>query len=440
MAADGMRRLLAIALLSFAATASAGPRIEHWTLDNGVRVYFVENRDLPMVTINVAFDAGSARDPRDRRGLSMLATGLLDEGTGSLDANAIAARFEGLGAEVGGGVDRDMASVSLRSLSDRRRLDPAVELFARVLTAPAYPAESLARERSRALLGLKHAAQSPGDVAGKAFFANLYREHPYAAPREGDEPGLRAITRDDLVAFHARYFTGRNAVLAIMGDLTRREAGVLAQRVAGGLPPGAGAPALPAVADVAPTTKAEQFIAHSSAQSHILIGEAGVRRNDPDYFPLLVGNYVLGGGGFVSRLTKAIRDERGLSYSVYSEFVPMREQGPFLIGLQTRNDQRELALRVARDVLTRFVEDGPTAEELTAAKRNLTGGFPMRIDSNGKIAQYLTVIGFYQLPINYIDEFIPRVEAVTLEQIRDAFRRRVHPAHMVTVVVGGEAR
>jgi len=429
--------LLGAALLLASFAALATPKIEHWTLENGARVYFVEARDLPMVTLNVVFDAGAARDPQARSGLAMLTNHLLNAGTGELDADAIAATFEGLGAEFGSSNDRDMAGVSLRSLTDRALLDPALDLFARVLAAPSFPAVSFERERRRALLGLKQAKASAGDVAAKAFFAQLYKGHPYALPSNGSEAGLKALSRDDLAAFHARHYVGRNAVLALIGDIKLSEAKALARRVLGGLPAGEAAPPLPKVADVVPRASAERVLAHPSTQSHILIGQAGMARNDPDYFPLYLGNHVLGGSGLVSRLSQEVREKRGLSYSVYSYFMPLREPGPFLLGLQTKNSQRAEALAVVRRVLKEFVEKGPTPEELAAAKKNVTGGFPLRIDSNRKIAEYLTVIGFYNLPLTYIDDFIPRIEAVTAEQIRDAFRRRVHPERMLTVVVGG---
>ncbi|MEK7758152.1 MAG: pitrilysin family protein, partial [Pseudomonadota bacterium] len=419
--------LLAGVLLFTAVIANATPKIEHWTLKNGARVYFVEAGNLPMVTLNVVFDAGSARDLQGRNGLSMLTNHLLNDGTGELDADAIAATFEGLGAEFGSSNDRDMAGVSLRSLSDRALLDPALDLFTRVLAAPSFPAASFERERQRALLGLKQAEASAGDVAAKAFIAQLYKGHPYALPAEGSEAGLKALTRNDLAAFHARHYVGRNAVLALIGDIKLSEAKAIAERVLGGLPAGEAAPALPRVMDVVPRARAERVLSHPSTQTHILIGEAGMARNDPDYFALYLGNHVLGGSGLVSRLSQEVREQRSLSYSVYSYFMPLREPGPFLLGLQTKNSQRAEALTVVRRVLKEFAEKGPTPEELVAAKKNVTGGFPLRIDSNKKIAEYLTVIGFYGLQLTYIDDFIPRIEAVTAEQIRDAFRRRVHP-------------
>jgi len=439
MAANRFLRMVAgVLLLSVPLTVLATPKIEHWTLANGARVYFVESRGLPMLALNAVFDAGSARDPADRNGLSMMVNGLLNEGSGELDADAIAAGFEGLGVEFGASSDRDMAGVSLRSLSDPALRAPALALLARLLRAPSFPSANLDRERERALLSLKQAEQSPGDVAARAFYSRLYGTHPYAAASDGSEAGLKALTRDDLVAFHRRYYVGRNAVLAIIGDLSRGEARAIADQVLGGLPAGEAPPPLPRVVDrVPPAKNGEHVIEHPSSQTHILMGETGMARNDPDYFPLLVGNYVLGGGGFVSRLTEEIRTKRGLSYSVYSYFHPLREPGPFIVGLQTANHQRAEALAVTRRVLADFIRTGPTEAELAAARKNLAGGFPLRIDSNRKIAEYLTVIGFYRLPLNYLDDFIARVEAVTVEQVRDAFRRRVHPEHMVTVIVGG---
>ncbi|MFP5504962.1 MAG: M16 family metallopeptidase, partial [Gammaproteobacteria bacterium] len=182
----------------------------------------------------------------------------------------------------------------------------------------------------------------------------------------------------------------------------------------------------------------DQRIEHPSSQTHILIGQPGMRRDDPDYFALYVGNHVLGGGGLVSRLSNEVREKRGLSYSVYSYFLPMTERGPFQMGLQTRNDQADEAVRVLRETLAAYVAEGPTAAELEAAKNNITGGQALRIDSNRKILEYLAVIGFYDLPLDYLETFNAKVEAVTLAQVREVFQRRIRPERMLTVRVGGE--
>jgi len=238
-----------------------------------------------------------------------------------------------------------------------------------------------------------------------------------------------------VVNFYRRYFVARNAVVAIVGAVDRRQAEHIAEQVTKRLPTGNAAPKLPAVAALA---KSEVLhIPHPSTQTHILMGQPGLRRNDPDYFPLYVGNFILGGSGFTSRITTEIREKRGLAYSAYSYFLPMRELGPFMLGLQTRNATADESLKVLHETLEQFVKEGPTAKELEAAKRNITGGFALNVDSNSDIVQYLAMIGFYQLPNDYLDTFIEHVNAVTVEQIRDAFARRIVPDHMVTVTVGG---
>lgn len=388
-----------------------------------------------MVQLRAVFDGGAQRDPAERHGLAHLTGLMLREGTGTLTADDVARRFEGLGAEFSAGADREMATVSLRSLTDPALFEPAVDLFTRLLAAPSFPEPSLARERARLRVALQKDRQTPGAVIQKAFFRALYGDHPYAREPIGDEAGLDAIRREDLVAHHRRYYTGRNALLVIVGNLSGREARQMATRVLGGLPAGEPAPPPPPVPAPAPR---EELIRFPATQSHIRLGQLGLARHDPDYFPLFVGNYILGGGGLVSRLSVAVREQRGLSYSVYSYFYPMRERGPFVLGLQTRNDQRREALAVVRQVLAGFIADGPTEAELEAAKKHLTGSFPLRLDSSGKIADNLAVIGFYRLPLTYLDDFIPNVEKVTVAQVRDAFRRRVQPDKMVTVIVGGQ--
>lgn len=429
------RLITAIVLLTVSAGVVAGPKIEHWTLANGARVYFVPAREVPMVQLRAVFDAAAQRDPADKPGLANLTSSMLREGADGLTVDDIASRFEGWGAEFSAGADREMATVSLRSLSDAALLEPAVNLFARLIAAPSFPEPSLTRERARLRVGLQKERQNPGAVIQRAFMRALYGDHPYAHEPVGDEAGIDAIGRDDLITHHRRYYTGNNALLVIVGNLSEREARRLSERVLGGLPAGEAAAPIPPVTEPAP---AEQVIRFPATQSHIRLGQPGISRHDPDYFPLFVGNYTLGGGGLVSRLSDAVREKRGLSYSVYSYFHPMGGRGPFVLGLQTRNDQRREALTVVRQVLSDFVANGPTEPELQAAKKHLTGSFPLRLDSGGKIADQLAAIGFYRLPLSYLDDFIPSVEKVTTQQIRDAFRRRVQPDKLVTVIVGGE--
>ncbi len=431
-----IKRVLFIVGLLFVSNAWASPDIQHWTLENGARVYFVESHELPMVRVSLVFDAGSSRDAKGLGGLSLLANHLLDEGTGDLTGDEIARRFDGLGAELSSNVDLDMASVGIRSLSNKDKLKPALDTLAAIVRKPSFPQASLERERQRLLVGLERAEQSPSDNAQKAFNRLVFGRHPYGRPDSGDKISVNAITRDDLVRFHQRYYTGANAIMVIVGDLNKVQARRISKRVVGKLPQGSKTPSLPPVADLQ-RARYEQ-VDFPSSQTHIMIGMPGMRRGDPDYFPLYVGNYILGGGGLVSRLSQEIREKRGLSYSVYSYFWPLRERGPYLMGLQTRNNQRKQALTVLRQTLREYVANGPTDKELDAAKKHITGGFPLRLDNSGKIAGYLAVLGFYNLPLTYLDDFNKHVEAVTAEQIRDAFKRRVNLDRMVTVVLGGK--
>ncbi len=423
-------------LMLASATASAVPKIEQWTMANGTRVYFVRATELPLVQLRAVFDAAGSRDPAGKSGLARMTSAMLEQGADGLDVDQIAAGFENLGAEFGSSSERDMAIVELRSLSEPNLLNPALDLFAKVVGKPTFPNDALERERAKALVALQQDEQSPGTIAQKAFMRMLYGDHPYANDPAGTAESLGKISRTDLVDHHKRYYTGANAWLAIVGNATTAEAKAIADRALGGLPRGEAAPPLP---PVEPLTKASrEVIEFPAKQSHVLIGQPAIARGDPDYFPLIVGNYTLGGGGLVSRLSDEIREKRGLSYSVYSYFQPTRVAGPFTLGLQTRNAERDNAISLAEQVLDNYVKNGPSARELEAAKRNLTGSFPLRLDSDKKLAENLAYIGFYGLPLSYFDDFIARVNAVTIEQIRVAFKRHIHPDREVTVVVGGK--
>lgn len=427
---------LAGALLLLATAAGATPEIESWQTTNGARVLFVSARDLPMLDVRIVFDAGSARDG-DRSGLASLTASMLTQGAGGWDADAIAERLEGVGAQLSASADRDMTAVALRTLTRQPAMDTAVETLTRVLTAPAFASDDLERLRRNTLIALRQDEESPSTVGQKALFRKVFGSHPYAADPSGTKDSVAALTREDLVGFHQSHYTGSNAVVAIVGDLDRAGAEALAERVTAGLPGGERPVELPAVADL-PATELER-LEFPSSQTHVFAGQPGMRRGDPDYFTLYVGNHILGGSGLVSLLMEEVREKRGLSYSVYSYFVPLARPGPFMMGLQTKNDQADQAREVMLATLQRFVQEGPTEEELAAAKKNLTGGFPLRIASNASIVQYLAVIGFYGLPLDYLNRFTERVEAVTAEQIRDAFSRRVHPDRLAIVTVGGGA-
>lgn len=425
--------LLGVLLFAVAHTALAAPRIEQWNTAAGARVLFVENHALPMVDVQIDFAAGSAADPAAKAGLASLVRSLLDAGTATLDEQAIADRSADIGAQIGGSTDLDRSSLSVRSLSSARERDAAVALAAELLARPVFPAQVLERERARAIAGLRESLTRPATLAARRFNAAVYPNHPYGT--NVTEESLAAVSREDLVAFHRRYYAATGASIAIVGDVDRATAEQIALRLTEGLP--RTAPPAPLPPPALPTA-GETHIPHPSAQAHILVGQPGMSRQDPDYFPLLVGNYTLGGGGFVSRLTSEVREKRGFAYSVYSYFVPQQVAGIFQIGLQTRGSQAGEALDVVRRTLAGFIAEGPTAAELKSAKDNLINGFGLRLDSNRKILDHVAMIGFYRLPLDWLDTYPRKVEAVTAEQVRDAFARRVRPEHMVTVVAGGD--
>ena len=430
--------LVAALLLAAAAPARAILPIQHWQTPGGARVYFVENHDLPMVDISVEFPAGAAYDSDRTSGAASMTQRLLRLGAEGMNEDEIARGMADVGAQLGGNFDTDRAGLSLRTLSSREERSRALEIMARLLQRPLFPESVLQREKARLIAALKEADTRPDTIAGRTFHRMLYRDHPYAHRATGEIETVQRLTRQHLVDFHRRHYVGDRAVVAIVGDLTRMEAERIAEQLTAALPRAGGAQAeLPPVPPV-PAAQTS-IIPHPATQSHIVIGAPGISRHDPDYFPLVVGNHILGGGGFVSRLTEEVRSKRGLAYSAYSYFTPLLRAGPFVIGLQTARDQAQQALDVTRATLREFLARGPTEEELVAAKKNIIGGFPLRIDSNRDIHGYLAIIGFYRLPLTYLEDYIKNVEKVSVADIHSAFSRRIDPERMVTVVVAGEA-
>ncbi|MEQ1773619.1 MAG: pitrilysin family protein [Burkholderiales bacterium] len=410
--------------------------IQHWQTSSGAKVYFVENRDIPMLDLSIDFAAGSGMDSAQKPGVASMSNRIMRLGAEGMDEDEIARKTADIGAGVSGRFDSDRAGLYVRTLSSLTEREQAMDVFTRILHKPVFPAGAFEREKTRLISAIKESDIQPGTIASRTFNQLIYGAHPYGQRASGDVASVEKITRDDLVAFYQRHYVARDAVIAIMGDVSREEANALAERIAAGLPPsqGGAVPALPAVE--AKPQSATRLIPHHASQSHILVGAVAIARDDPDYFPLFVGNYVLGGGGFASRINEEVRQKRGLAYSAYSYFSPLAQKGSFVIGMQTRKDQAQEAIDVTMKTLRDYVANGPTAKELDDAKKNLIGGFPLRIDSNRKIHDYLTVIGFYKLPLTYLDDFVKNIERVTAADIKRAFAARVNPDQLVTVVVG----
>jgi zinc protease len=354
----------------------------------------------------------------------------------ALDENALGEAWADLGASFGGSASNDRMTFTMRSLAYPDLLAKAAGLAARQLAQPAYPEKFWVRDRPKMIASLKEALTRPGTVAALAFGKAVYGDHPYGY--ETTPATLERISVLDMRAWHAASVRACDARVSIVGALDRQQADTLVAQMLGRLP-ASSCVAKPGVAEVQPlTASVDKHLAFASAQAHVLVGQPGFKRSDPDFFALTVGNHILGGGGFTSRLTEEVREKRGLSYSVYSYFSPASHAGAFTIGLQTRPDQAEQALTVVRGVLERFVTEGPTEAELQAAKDNLIGGFPLLIDSNRKLLGNVANIAWNGLPLDYLDTWTQQVQKLNVGDIRAAFARVLQPQRMVTVVLGAE--
>lgn len=431
------------AWLSVAVSWAAIP-IEHWTQPGGAQVYLVQSRSLPMVDVQIDFDAGARHDPADKAGLATVTAALASRGIRAsaagpaLDENALGEAWADLGASFGASAGNDRMGFSLRSLTYPDLLPRVVALAARQLGEPSFPADVWQREREQLVASIRESDTRPATVAGKAFAAAVYGSHPYGYRMT--EASLAAIGVDDMRALYQRAIRACRAKVSIVGDVSRAQAdelvtGLFARLGAQGDQACAPWPPVPEVAPLAQPA-ATRSIPFDSAQAHVLIGQPGIRRNDPDFLALTVGNYVLGGGGFVSRLYAEVREKRGLSYSVYSYFAPGLHAGAFTVGLQTRPDQAAQAIAISRDVVAQFVREGPSAQELQAAKANLIGGFALRLDSNRKLLDNVANIAWNGLPLDYLDTWTAAVERLTVDDVKAAFARVLRPDTMVTVVVG----
>ena len=434
-----MIRILSASLLAFAVSAQAqtGPRIEHWQSDSGTPVFFIAAPQIPMLDIQVVLDAGNSRDGT-LPGLSQITHSLLNTGAGDLDADAIAQKFEDVGAAYDAEIMLDRSMASLRTLVDPEWREQALATFTTVLGEPKFPEAQLERRRQQMQVALKKLEENPGATAKQAFYQAVYPGHPYSSPIAGTGDSLAAITRVDVEKFYRTFFASGGAIVAMVGAIDRADAETIANRITQALPQGPAPKPLP---PPAPVTEAKTvFIPHPSEQAHVLIGQQGVARGEALHFPMYLGNFTLGGGGFSSRLMQEIRNNRGLAYSVYSYFFPLRHRGPFRMGFQTQKDQVDQALEAAYTELRRFVADGPTEEELEHSRNSMVLGFPLRIASNASMIDYLSMIGYYRLPLDYLDTWTDRISAISHEQIVTAFQNRLDPDQMITVIVGGKSQ
>jgi zinc protease len=424
---------LGFVLLLISAQSIAVPTIQHWKTDNGASVYFVPTDGLPILDAQLVFDAGSARDA-NKNGVAALTSALLDQGAAGQSAQQIAEKLESVGAQMGVSTSRDFTSISYRSLTDNTALKTSWAVLNDVLNKPDFPDVDFNREKERTLLGIKRRQESPATLAQLALYREIYNNHPYANAIQGVEETVSVLKVGDLKQFYQQYYVAKNLTVVLVGGVTKEQAKMVVHKLVGRLPAGEKASLLPEVSlqEEGKTIHQE----YPSQQTHLMYSLPVLKQNDADYFPLYVGNHILGGSGFSSRIVKEIREERGLAYSAYSYFHPMRQKGPFLMGLQTRNEKVKEASTAVKQTLETFIQNGPTEEELTAAKKNIMGGFALKLDSNKKLLANVVGIVTSGVPLDYLNSYTQKVAAVTQEQITQAFQRRVIMSSMVMVTVG----
>lgn len=406
--------------------------IERWTTRNGITLLLVERHSLPMVQVEVLLKAGSVFDPEDKAGLANLTAELLAEGTSSRSATQIAEEIDFIGASLSASADLDYTSVSLRVL--KKDINAGFDLLSDILTHPAFAPEELERNRQLILGGLMAEKDEPGIVAGKVFDKLLFGAHPYHRPVEGLEETVPRIQRGDITAFHKDYYRPNNTILAIVGDIKKEELQELVKRNFGAWGKGK-IPSLQIPKPPKPTAPKLEIIDKDLTQANILLGHLGIERANPDFYALVVMNYILGGGGFSSRLLTVIRENQGLAYSVQSAYDARYYPGSFTVSLQTKNATANTAIH---EVLTQMqqIRSTPVADqELDEAKSYLMGSFPLRMDTNAKMARLLSHVEYFKLGLDYFDHYPRYIQAVTKADILRVAKKYLDPERFILVAV-----
>lgn len=424
---------IAAALLGvvLALPAQATIDIQEVTSPGGIDAWLVQDPSIPFVALEFWFVGGAALDPAEARGATYLMTGLLEEGAGDMDAQAFAEAVEGLAASFSFDSGRDSVTISARMLTQNR--DEAADLLRAALVEPVFDQTAIDRVRGQVLSIIEGNARDPNDIASSTFSAMAYGDHPYGAPQEGSADSVAALTRDDIVAAHRAALTRGRVAVGAAGDITAEDLGLLIDRILGDLPQDAPPRPGPVALDLAGGVTVVDF---PSPQSVAFFGHAGIERDDPDFFAAFVLNQVLGGSGFRSRLMTEVREERGLTYGIGS-FLSLADLSPAMLGqFSSSNDLVAEAIEVVRAQWADLAANGITQDELEAAKRYMTGEYPLRFDGNGTIAGILAAMQSDDMPVDYITNRNTYVEAVTLDDVARVAARLLRPEALHFVVVG----
>lgn len=432
-----MKSLPLILALALSTTAQAGVDIQRWTTGNGTEVLLVEQHDNPIVDMQVNFKgAGSVFNPEGKSEVAEFTAALLTDGTEKLDEEAFNAAADDIAAQIDSSSGQESSAAVLRSLSRPETLKQAAGLLNQSLTHPRFDPAVFDRRQKEAVTALQQQETTPDYNAGRALTKLAYPDHPYGSGANITTESIRKVNLDDIRAFHRSHYGKDNAIVAIVGDINRKQADRLVKNVLNGLPErSSAAKNVPAVQQQ-PAQRRD--IPFAGEQAQVLLGMPLIKRHDPDYYALVAGNYILGGGGFDSRLMKVLRDRHGYTYGVHSTLEPAIEAGMFTIGYSTQKKNTKDSLVQAQAVIKQFIEEGPTEEELAQAKANIIGSFPLRFDSNAKLVKYLSIIGHHNLPNDYLEAYPKAIGKLTVEQVKDAWQRRVKPEDLHIVVVGAE--
>lgn len=431
----GAISLFLIILCSFmigtnADAALLGKRI---ALENGMVLLLSERHTIPSVTINMLIKAGQVSEPSDKAGLAHITAGLLTEGTKKRSSSQIAEEIEFVGGGIGASGGDDSASVNLTIL--KKDLDLGLDILSDILLNPVFSEEEIIRKVRETKASIEKEKENPSAVAGKEFAKSVFGDHPYGRPVEGLPETLDRIIRDDIVKFHAAHYIPNNTIMAVVGDVTEKEiVSKLNRYLKDWKKREVVNPVFPPVKPL--SQKIVKPIDKKITQANIVLGHIGIERENPDYYAAYVMNYILGGGGFTSRLMDNIRDNKGLAYDVHSYFAPMKYSGYFNVGVQTKNESAKVAIEEALKEMERIRKEPVTDKELEDAKAYLTGSFPLKLDTNKKIAGMLTAIEFFNLGLDYPDRYPKMINALTKDDIQKVARKYLNPDNYIMVVVG----
>jgi len=430
----GLFPTLSICLLTLPATASMIP--QRSVLENGMILLTSEQRALPMVSIELLIDAGSRYDAPNQEGLANLTARLLTYGTERRTALQISDTLDFIGASLSAGCGEDLATASMTVL--KKDLGTGLELLAEVLTESNFPQEEIDRQKQSIIASIKAREESPGDIAQRRFAATLYPQSPYGRPVEGNEGSVKGLEQKSLSAFYERYYRPNRTIVSVVGDISHQEIARALNEAFRSWHEGepVAIPVPPSKIGSSETIRVNKDL----TQANIVLGHEGVGRESPDYYAIQVMNYILGGGGFSSRAMNAIRNERGLAYSVYSYFSADKGRGTFELIMQTKNETALEAIRIANTEIRRMREQPVTEQELADAKDYLTGSFPLRFDTNRRVANFLAQVEYFQLGLDYPERYPDLIRKVTREDVQRVAQKYLKPEKLITVIVANQKK